>query len=62
MTLIREVLADRQLSFDQAQVLIRQQELRDILKSEADEDNWQDLAPLNPTEQPRARQASSNTA
>lgn len=32
MTLIREVLADRQLSYDQAQLLIRQRPVTEILE------------------------------
>lgn len=63
MTLIREVLADRQLSYDQAQALIRQRELRDILKTEADEDDWEDLEPLDSSEAEQStRPAPSGSA
>ncbi|EXJ81064.1 hypothetical protein A1O3_07352 [Capronia epimyces CBS 606.96] len=43
MTLIREVLADRQLSYDQAHLLLKQLEVTEILEGPGSQDNFEQL-------------------
>ena len=45
---IREVLADRQISWEQAQKLIRQKEIKDILGQQEDEAFHEDLVTPEP--------------
>jgi hypothetical protein len=64
MTLIRQVLVDRQLSHDQAQLLIRQKELRDIFE-EADlseEESWSDFDQAVPVEDKKSSEQRLPTA
>jgi hypothetical protein len=66
MRTIREVLADRQLSYDQAQVLINQKELREIFEQPGDsEQHWEaveaapvEAAPVEDGQSPQQAQIS----
>lgn len=59
MGTIREVLADRQLSYDQAQVLINQKELREIFEQPGDsEQHWEALEAAAPVEGGQSPQQS----
>ncbi|EXJ90605.1 hypothetical protein A1O1_03708 [Capronia coronata CBS 617.96] len=62
MTLIREVLADRQLSYDQAQLLIRQRPVKEILEEgDSHEGDSSDFEQLPPSEAGQSSQSPPTT-